>query len=77
MRISGCGRKPLLSVGLSYNKGGGATATGSGYRADSRREKQRKLYEGIPWLKVMTTIMVIIIFVILFLVISEYPLLEI
>jgi hypothetical protein len=63
-------KKPLPSVGLSYSKGGGVTATGSGYRADSRREKQGKPYERIPWLKIMIAIVVIIILVLLFMVLS-------
>jgi hypothetical protein len=61
-------KKPLPSVGLSYSKGGGVTATGSGYRADSRREKQGKPYEGVPWQKIMIGIVVIIILVLLFIV---------
>ena len=63
-------KKPLPSVGLSYSKGGGVTATGSGYRANSRREKQEKPYEMIPWLKIMIAIVVIIILVLLFMVLS-------
>jgi hypothetical protein len=63
-------KKPLPSVGLSYSKGGGVTATGSGYRADSRREKQGKPYERIPWLKIMIAIVAIIILVLLFMVLS-------
>ena len=62
--------KAPLSAGLSYRKGGGVTATGSGYLADSRREKQGKPYEGIPWLKIMIAIVVIIILVLLFMVLS-------
>jgi hypothetical protein len=63
-------KKPLPTVGLSYSKGGGVTATGSGYRADSRREKQGKPYERIPWLKIMIAIVAIIILVLLFMVLS-------
>ena len=63
-------KKPLPTAGLSYSKGGGVTATGSGYRADSRREKQGKPYERIPWLKIMIAIVVIIILVLLFMVLS-------
>jgi len=62
--------KPLLSVGLSYSKGGGETTTGSGYCAESGRQKQEKPCEGIPWLKIMIAIVVIIILVILFMVLS-------
>jgi hypothetical protein len=40
--------KPLPSVGLSYNKRGGVTATISGYHEDSRKEKKGEPYEGIP-----------------------------
>jgi AN1-like Zinc finger len=69
-------KKPLPSVGLSYSKGGGVTATGSGYHADSRREKQENPHTGFPWPKVIIAIMVIIILFILFLVIIGYLLLK-
>ena len=35
VRISGCGRKTPPSVVSSNSKGGGVTATGSGYRVES------------------------------------------
>jgi hypothetical protein len=58
--------KLLPSVGLSLNKRGGVNATGSGYRSDSRKGKKRKPYEGIPWLKIMIALEVIILLVLLF-----------
>jgi hypothetical protein len=59
------------SVGLSNRYVGGLTAAGSVYRADSRREKQEKPYEGIPWLKIMIANVVIIILILLFIVVSR------
>jgi heme/copper-type cytochrome/quinol oxidase subunit 2 len=47
------------------------TAAGSVYRADSRREKQEKPYEGIPRLKIMIANVVIIILILLFIVVSR------
>ena len=71
VRISECGRKkPSPLVGHSYSKSGGVTTTASGYYADSRREKQGKPYEGVPWLRIMIEIMVIITLVLLFMVLS-------
>jgi hypothetical protein len=45
-------------------------ATRGGYGTVSQRDKTRRLPEGIPWLKVMIAIAIIIVFVLLFLVLS-------
>jgi len=65
-------KKPLPSVGLSYSKGGGVTATGSGYSADSRRTTKKEQGEGIPYLKIMIAIIVLILIGIAYLVFSGY-----
>ena len=66
--------KPRPAVGISYGKGGGATPTGGGYIADSRRDAKKKQGEGIPYLKIMIAIIVLILIGIAYLVFSGYPL---
>jgi len=65
-------KKPHPPVGLSYSKGGGVTATGSGYGADSRHITKKKKGEGIPYLKIMIAIIVLILIGIAYLVFSGY-----
>ncbi len=64
-------KKPAPGVGISYGRGGTATATGGGYGTVSRREKTGRAREGIPWLKVMIAIVIIIMLVVLFLSLSR------
>lgn len=64
--------KPRPAVGISYNKGGGATPTGGGYIAESGREAKRKHNAGIPYLKIMIAIIVLILIGIAFLMFSGY-----
>lgn len=63
-------KKPAPWIGVSYGRGGTATATGGGYGTVSQRDKTSRLPEGIPWLKVMIAIVIIIVLVLLFLVLS-------
>jgi hypothetical protein len=53
--------KPRPAVGISYGKGGGATATGGGYIADSGRASKKKQTEGLPYLKIMIAVIVLIL----------------
>lgn len=64
--------KPRPAVGISYKKGGGATSTGAGYIADPRHTPKKKPGEGIPYLKIMIAIIVLIIIGIAYLVLSGY-----
>jgi hypothetical protein len=57
-------------IGISYGRGGTATATSGGYDTVSRGEKTGRGRERIPWLKVMITIVIIIMLVFLFLALS-------
>jgi hypothetical protein len=58
-------------VGISYGRGGTATATGGGYYGTaSRREKTGRQGEGIPWLKILIAIVIVIMLVFLFLALS-------
>jgi hypothetical protein len=70
-RLDSWKKKPAPGVGISYGKGGTATATGGGYGTVSRHEKTGRSRQGIPWLKVMTVIMIIITLVVLFLALTR------
>jgi hypothetical protein len=69
VNISAWKKKPLSSVGLSYGKGGGVSATGTGY-AETRRGKAAKRGEGLPWLMIMIAVIVIIVLVLAFFVVQ-------
>src|SRR5512136_1753782 len=62
--------KPAPGVGISYGRGGTATAIPGGYGIDLQREKMGRTRGGIPWLTVMAAVVIIITLVILFLVLS-------
>jgi hypothetical protein len=53
-------RKPVPSVGLNYSKGGGVSAT-VGAAPASRDESAKKNREGIPYLKIMIAVVVLIL----------------
>ena len=57
---------------MSYGKGGGVTATGGGYVAESRRDSKKKMDEGIPWLKILVAMVGILFLAMLLLVISGF-----
>jgi hypothetical protein len=64
--------KPGPAVGISYGKGGRATPTGGGYIPDSQHYTKKKRGEGIPYLKIMIAIIVLIVLGITWLVFSGY-----
>ena len=64
--------KPSPAIGMSYKKGGGATPTGGGYIADSRRDAKKKTGHRIPYMKIMIAIVILIIIVIAWLIFSGY-----
>jgi len=68
--------KPRPAVGISYGKGGGATPTGGGYIAGPQRSFVKRRAEGIPYLKIMIAIIVLILLIFAWLVFSGYPLLR-
>jgi hypothetical protein len=67
-------KKPLPVVGLSYSKGGGVTATSSGYSADSRITTKKKHDKRIPYLEIFIAITVLILIGIAWLVLGGYQL---
>jgi hypothetical protein len=60
-------KKPAPGVGISYGRGGAARATVGGYVIESPREKTGRKREGIPWLKIMIAIVIVIMLVFPFL----------
>ena len=58
--IGSWNKKPRPAVGMSYSRGGGVSATG-GIAADARRGAAKKAEAGIPYLKIMIVIIVLII----------------
>jgi hypothetical protein len=65
-------KKPLPSVSMNYGSGGGVTATGGGYRENTRTAR-KKAWREIPWLKIMIAAIAIILLCVAFLVLSGYP----
>jgi hypothetical protein len=61
-------------VGVSYGKGGAATPTGGGYISGPRYTTKMKTRKGIPYLKIMVAIIVLILIGIAWLVLSGYRL---
>ena len=66
--------KPRPAVGISYGKGGGATPTGGGYIAGSRHTAKTKKGAGVPYLKIMIAVIVLILIGLAWLVLNGYPL---
>jgi hypothetical protein len=56
----------------SPTEGRGATVNGSGYSADLRHTIKKKQDEGIPWLKIMIAIIILILMGVAYLVFSGY-----
>ena len=57
---------------MNYGKGGGVTATGSGF-ADKRTGPVKKTGKEIPWMKVMIAVIAVILLGVAYLVLSGYP----
>lgn len=66
-------KKPVPGVGMRYGRGRGVTATSGGY-AESRSAAKATGGRKIPWLRIMIAIMLIVIFIILYLVMSGFTL---
>jgi cobalamin biosynthesis Mg chelatase CobN len=54
-------KKPKPSVSVNYGKGGGVSVTGGGYIPDSRSGKKRTPAAGIPYLKIMVAIIILVL----------------
>jgi hypothetical protein len=52
--------KPRPAIGMNYSRGGGVTATG-GIAPETRRRPGKKTEEGLPYLKIMIVIIVLIL----------------
>lgn len=59
--------KPRPAIGMNYSRGGGVTATG-GIAVESRRRQEKNTGGGLPYLKIMIGILVIILLVLAWLV---------
>ena len=67
MGIASWKKKPAPGVGISYGRGGTTTTAGGGSGIESWQEKTgRTRGGGIPWLKVMIAIVIILMLVFLF-----------
>jgi hypothetical protein len=61
--------RPAPGVGMKYGKGGGVTATGGGVTV-VKRGTGGKPVQGIPWMKVMLAVIVLVILGLAYLVLS-------
>ena len=59
-------------MGIRYGRGRGVTAASGGF-SEMRHAAKTKKGGEIPWLKVMIAIIMIVFLIILFLVMSGYP----
>lgn len=58
--ITSWNAKPRPTVGMSYSRGGGVTATG-GIAPETRKRAEKRSEEGLPWLKIMIAVAVVIL----------------
>lgn len=52
--------KPRPAIGMNYSRGGGVTATG-GVAPETRRRPEKKTGEGLPYLKIMIGVIVLVL----------------
>jgi uncharacterized protein len=52
--------KPRPAIGVSYSRGGGVTPTG-GIALEPRHRPEKKAGEGLPYLKIMIVIIVLVL----------------
>lgn len=58
--IASWNAKPRPAIGMNYSRGGGVTATG-GIAPESRHRPEKKAQEGLPYLKIMIVIIVLVL----------------
>ncbi|MFA5267384.1 MAG: AN1-type zinc finger protein [Methanoregula sp.] len=63
--------KPRPAIGMNYSRGGGVTATG-GIAPETRRRPEKKTGDGLPYLKIMIAIIVLVLLGLAWLVLSGY-----
>jgi hypothetical protein len=56
---------------MNYSRGGGVTATG-GIAPETRRRPEKKTGDGLPYLKIMIAIIVLVLLGLAWLVLSGY-----
>jgi cobalamin biosynthesis Mg chelatase CobN len=56
---------------MNYSRGGGVTATG-GVARETRRKPEKKTGEGLPYLKILIVFIVLILFGLVWLVLTGY-----
>jgi len=64
--------KPAPSIGLRYGKSGGISVTGGGYIPDSRRDAKKRTATGIPYLRIMIVVIVLVLLGFVWLVLNGY-----
>ena len=63
--------KPRPAIGMNYSRGGGVAATG-GIAPESGQRWKRKAGDGLPYLKIMIAIVVLVLLGLAWLVLSGY-----
>ena len=63
--------KPRPAVGMNYRRGGGVSATG-GIPPESRRSQGKKAAEGLPYLKILAGVVVLVLLGLAWLALSGY-----
>jgi hypothetical protein len=63
--------KPRPAIGMNYSRSDGVTATG-GVALDTRRRQEKKAGEGLPYLKIMIAIVVLVLLGLAWLVLTGY-----
>ncbi len=58
--LSSWNAKPRPAIGMNYSRDGGVTVTG-GIALESQRRPERKTGEGLPYLKIMAAIILLVL----------------
>jgi hypothetical protein len=63
--------KPRPAIGMNYSRGGGVTATG-GVAPEVRQRPEKKTGEGLPYLKILIGIIVLVLLGLAWLALAGY-----
>jgi hypothetical protein len=69
--IVGWNAKPRPAIGMNYSQGGGVTATG-GTAPEVRRKPEKRTGDGLPYLKIMIMIVVLVLLGLAWLAVKGY-----
>jgi hypothetical protein len=69
--IVGWNAKPRPAIGMNYSRGGGVTAT-CGIAPEVRRKPEKRTGEGLPYLKIMIIIVVLVLLGLAWLAVKGY-----